>query len=73
VASVVSLLIFAWLLAFHPAASGRVYAAYGGVYITTALLWLWRVDGVAPDRWDMIGGAFCIAGMLVIYFGPRGG
>lgn len=71
-ASVVSLLVFAWLLTLHPAASGRVYAAYGGVYIATALLWLWRVDGVRPDRWDVLGGGLCIIGMLVIYFGPRG-
>ena len=51
------LMIFAWLLTLHPTASGRVYAAYGGIYIAAALLWLWRVDGVSPDRWDILGGA----------------
>ncbi|MDB5296622.1 MAG: hypothetical protein JWO31_2605 [Phycisphaerales bacterium] len=73
VGAVASLLAFAWLLTLHPAAAGRVYAAYGGVYVATALAWLWAVDRVRPDRWDVAGGALCLAGMLVIYFGPRGG
>jgi small multidrug resistance family-3 protein len=71
--SAASLLAFAWLLTLHPAASGRVYAAYGGVYVAAALVWLWVVDGVRPDRWDVAGGLLCLTGMLVIYFGPRGG
>ena len=50
-----SLALFAWLLTLHPAASGRVYAAYGGVYVCVALLWLWRVDGITPSRWDVLG------------------
>lgn len=66
-----SLALFAWLLTLHPAAAGRVYAAYGGVYVATALIWLWLVDGQVPDRWDLIGGAVAVAGMLVILFGPR--
>ena len=48
----VSLALFVWLLTLHPAAAGRVYAAYGGVYITVALAWLWGVDGVRPSVWD---------------------
>ena len=55
----------------HPTASGRVYAAYGGVYIGTALFWLWLVDGIRPSRWDLLGAALCLAGMAVIMFGPR--
>ncbi|MEE7546593.1 YnfA family protein [Xanthomonas sp. Kuri4-1] len=66
-----SLALFAWLLTLHPTAAGRVYAAYGGVYIAVALLWLWRVDGVAPTRWDLLGAALCLAGMAVIMFSPR--
>lgn len=66
-----SLAAFAWLLTFHPAASGRVYAAYGGIYILSAIGWLWLVDGVRPDRWDVLGSSICILGALVIYFGPR--
>ena len=69
--ALVTLSLFGWLLTLHPAASGRVYAAYGGVYIATALAWLWCVDGVRPDRWDFFGGATCLLGMLLIYFGPR--
>ncbi len=67
----VALGIFAWLLTFHPAASGRVYAAYGGVYIAPAISWLWIVDGVRPTRWDLLGLATCMAGAMVIYFAPR--
>jgi small multidrug resistance family-3 protein len=44
-----ALAVFAWLLTLHPAASGRVYAAYGGVYVTMAVVWLWAVDGIRPD------------------------
>lgn len=66
-----SLALFAWLLSLHPTAAGRVYAAYGGVYITIALAWLWLVDGVKPTRADYIGVGLCLAGMAVIMFAPR--
>lgn len=66
-----SLALFAWLLTLHPTASGRVYAAYGGVYIGMALLWLWAVDGVRPSVSDYVGVGLCLAGMLVIMFGPK--
>jgi len=66
-----SLTAFAWLLTLHPTASGRVYAAYGGVYVSAALLWLWLVDGVKPTRWDLIGVSLCLCGMLVIIWGWR--
>ena len=66
-----SLALFAWLLTLHDAASGRVYAAYGGVYIGMALAWLWAVDGVRPTAWDVAGVALSLAGMGVIAFQPR--
>jgi small multidrug resistance family-3 protein len=66
-----SLALFAWLLTLHPAGAGRTYAAYGGVYVATAVLWLWLVEGQAPDRWDLIGAALCCAGMATIVLGPR--
>ncbi len=66
-----SLALFAWLLTLHPAASGRVYAAYGGVYVTVAIAWLWWVDSIRPTRWDVLGAALCLAGMAVIMFAPR--
>ena len=66
-----SLGAFAWLLTLHPFAAGRTYAAYGGVYVATALIWLWLVDGVRPDRWDLIGAAVSVAGMAIILFAPR--
>lgn len=67
-----SLALFAWLLTLHPEAAGRTYAAYGGVYVLVALLWLWGVDGIRPDRWDLVGAALVFAGLALIYFGPRG-
>ena len=49
------LALFAWLLTLHATAAGRVYAAYGGVYIGVALAWLWAVDGIRPTAWDVAG------------------
>jgi len=66
-----ALALFVWLLTLHPHAAGRTYAAYGGVYITIALAWLWAVDGVRPTGWDLAGGAVALAGMAIIYFAPR--
>ena len=66
-----SLALFVWLLSLHPTASGRVYAAYGGVYVAVALAWLWGVDAVRPTRWDLLGAALCLGGMAVIMFSPR--
>ena len=68
-----SLALFAWLLTLHPTASGRAYAAYGGVYVAVATLWLWRVDGVRPSRWDLAGVALCLTGTAVILIGVRRG
>lgn len=67
-----SLAVFVWLLTLHPAASGRIYAAYGGIYIATALLWLKYVDQVSLSRWDMLGGAVVIVGATIIMLQPQG-
>ena len=66
-----SLAAFAWLLTLHPHAAGRVYAAYGGVYIGVALVWLWAVDSVRPTVTDWVGVGVCLLGMAIIMFGPR--
>lgn len=67
-----SLALFAWLLTLHPTdGAGRIYAAYGGVYILASLLWLWRVEGLVPDRWDVVGAALCLLGAAVIMLAPR--
>ncbi len=65
----VSLALFVWLLTLHPAASGRVYAAYGGVYVVTALLWLRIVDGVKLSLYDWSGAVVALCGMLIIEAG----
>ncbi len=66
-----SLMIFAWLLTLHPTAAGRVYAAYGGVYIFVAIFWLWLVDGVRPTVWDLVGVTVALIGMGIIMFAPH--
>jgi len=66
-----SLALFVWLLSLHPAASGRVYAAYGGVYVATALVWLRVVDGVKLSMFDWLGAAVALAGMAIIAAGWR--
>ena len=67
-----SLAVFVWLLTLHPAASGRIYAAYGGIYIFTALMWLRYVDQVVLTRWDMLGGLVVISGAMMIILQPQG-
>jgi small multidrug resistance family-3 protein len=67
----IALLLFVWLLSLHPTTAGRVYAAYGGVYVATAIVWLWLVDGVRPTPWDLAGSTIAVAGMLVIMLAPR--
>ncbi|ADZ42675.1 TPA: YnfA family protein [Yersinia enterocolitica] len=66
-----SLALFVWLLTLHPAASGRVYAAYGGVYVATALIWLRVVDGVKLSLFDWVGAGVALVGMLIIVAGWR--
>jgi len=68
----ISLAVFAYLLTLvETDQAGRAYAAYGGVYITAAICWLWAVEGKAPDRWDLTGAAVCLAGAAIILFAPR--
>ncbi|QIG46744.1 YnfA family protein [Nordella sp. HKS 07] len=67
-----SLALFAYLLTLvDSAAAGRAYAAYGGVYIVAAIVWLWIAEGVQPDRWDITGSLVCLAGAAIILLGPR--
>ncbi|CAB3795622.1 hypothetical protein LMG28688_04143 [Paraburkholderia caffeinitolerans] len=71
VPAAVSLALFAWLLTLHPSAAGRTYAAYGGVYVCVAMLWLWGVQAIRPSAWDCAGMALALAGMALIAFQPR--
>lgn len=69
-----ALLLFAWLLTLVDSSqAGRAYAAYGGIYIVSALCWLWIAEGVTPDRWDMGGAALCLIGAGIILLGPHKG
>lgn len=70
--TILSLAIFVWLLTLHPTASGRIYAAYGGIYICTALLWLKYVDHMSLSRWDVLGGIVVVIGATIIILQPQG-
>ncbi|WP_444931884.1 YnfA family protein [Microbulbifer sp. SSSA002] len=67
----ISLAIFAGLLTLHPAPAGRVYAAYGGIYIFSSIIWLWLVNGVKPTVWDLSGAGVAMLGMAIIMFAPE--
>jgi len=56
---------------YQPQNFGRVYAAYGGWFVTLSIVWGWGVDGVAPDRYDVIGAAVCLVGVAIIMYAPR--
>lgn len=73
VPAALSLGLFAWLLTLHPSAAGRTYAAYGGMYIAVALVWLRVVDGVALTRWDLAGAGIALLGMSIIALQPPSG
>lgn len=69
---IASLCLFAWLLTLVDSdAAGRAYAAYGGVYVAVAILWLWWIDGIRPSAWDLAGAAVTLMGMAIIAFQPR--
>ena len=65
------LVVYGVIPTYQPASFGRVYAAYGGVFVVLSLAWGGLVDGIAPDRFDLIGGAVCLAGIAIIMYAPR--
>lgn len=72
VPGLLSLAVFAWLLALSPTdQAGRAFAVYGGIYIVSSLLWLWVVEGHRPDQWDLVGAAVCLVGAAIILWAPR--
>lgn len=74
VPGIAALCTFAWLLTLVEVdQAGRAYAAYGGIYILSAIAWLWIAEGVRPDRWDVAGAIICLTGASIILLGPRGG
>ncbi|WP_099327119.1 YnfA family protein [Candidatus Kuenenia stuttgartiensis] len=66
------LVIYGVIPTFQPANFGRVYAAYGGVFIVLSILWGWQVDKIAPDKFDLIGGLIALIGVVIIMYWPRG-
>jgi small multidrug resistance family-3 protein len=70
-AGAIILVLYGVIPTLQPAGFGRVYAAYGGVFIVLSLLWGWRIEKATPDRFDIIGGVFALAGVCIIMYWPR--
>lgn len=69
---VIILALYGIIPTFQPANFGRVYAAYGGIFIVLSILWGWKVDNVPPDKFDILGGGISLIGVLIIMYWPRG-
>jgi len=67
----VVLVLYGIVATWQIADFGRVYAAYGGMFILMALLWAWKVDGFEPDKWDVIGALIAVIGASIIIYMPR--
>jgi len=67
----VILVIYGVIPTFQPANFGRVYAAYGGVFVVLSIIWGWKIDKVVPDRFDLIGGLVALCGVAIIMYWPR--
>lgn len=67
----VALILYGIIPTLQPAHFGRVYAAYGGIFIVLSILWGWKVDNIAPDRFDLVGGTITLVGVFVIMYWPR--
>lgn len=65
------LMLYGIVPTLQPANFGRVYAAYGGIFIVLSILWGWKIDQIPPDKYDIIGGAVALAGVLIIMYWPR--
>lgn len=67
----VILVLYGVIPTLQPATFGRVYAAYGGVFVALSILWGWRIEKITPDRFDLIGGTVALAGVFIIMYWPR--
>ncbi|WP_435015509.1 YnfA family protein [Tundrisphaera sp. TA3] len=72
VVGVALLILYGVIPTLQPASFGRTYAAYGGVFVALSIAWGWAIDGAKPDRYDLIGGAICLVGVVVIFHARRG-
>ncbi len=71
VVGAVVLVAYGVIPTLQPANFGRVYAAYGGVFIVLSILWGWGIDGIKPDKFDIVGGFIALIGVTIIMYWPR--
>ncbi len=67
----ITLILYGIIPTLQPATFGRVYAAYGGVFIFLSLLWGWKIDKITPDKFDLIGAFIALIGVVIIMYWPR--
>lgn len=74
ISGAVALILYGIIPTLQPpnANFGRVYATYGGIFIALSIIWGWRIDNVVPDKFDLIGGAIALVGVMIIMYAPRG-
>lgn len=72
ISGMILLALYGFLPTLQPAHFGRVFAAYGGVFIVLSLLWGWKIDHIQPDKFDIIGAAFALLGVIIMMYWPRG-
>lgn len=74
IAGAIVLIIYGIIPTLQPesASFGKVYAAYGGIFIVLSILWGWKIDGTVPDAYDLIGGVVALLGVAIIMYAPRG-
>src|SRR5712692_3813473 len=65
------LIVYGIIPTYQPQHFGRVYAAYGGMFIVLSILWGWGIDRITPDRFDVLGAVICLGGVAVIMYWPR--
>ncbi|WP_201982903.1 YnfA family protein [Hymenobacter rubidus] len=65
------LVAYGWVATLQTTSFGKTYAVYGGVFVVMSIGWAWYIDGFRPDRFDVIGGLICCAGIGIILFWPR--
>jgi small multidrug resistance family-3 protein len=66
-----TLFVYGIIPTLQPSNFGRVYAAYGGIFVVMAIVWGLLIDKKRPDRFEIIGGIVVLVGASIIFYAPR--